>query len=254
MKLRYLFPLLLGSYLIALLINLPASRLLSWVDIQPLSLEGVSGSLLDGHANRLQINPEQQIDNLNWQITLSSLLKARLGSQLEFNYLGGKGNAHAAVSANQTLYLNEARFEIAAKKLEVLLPLPLATFTGEITALIDSAMIKQSGAEEITGRLFWNKASLTTPMPATVKLGQVSADISTDDNGLILVKLNNKGGDLALDGKLTLSAQGQYDLDLKITPAGNTAAAIRNGLSQMAQRQSDGSYRIKDKGQLSELI
>jgi len=254
MKLRYLLPLLLGSYLIALLVNLPANRLLSWVDTQPLRLEGVSGSLLDGHANRLQINPEQRIDNLDWQITLSSLLKARLGSQLTFNYLEGKGSAHAAVSASQTLYLNDGRFEIAAKQLEALLPLPLATFSGQITALIDSAVIKQSGPEEITGRLFWSKASLTTPMPATVKLGQVSADINTDDDGLILVKLYNKGGDLALDGKLTLSAQGQYDLDLKITPARNTTAAIRNGLSQMAQRQSDGSYRIKDKGQLSELI
>ncbi|MDQ7015831.1 MAG: type II secretion system protein N, partial [Gammaproteobacteria bacterium] len=118
MKLRYLLPLLLVSYLLALLINLPASRLLSWVDINPLQLHGISGSLLNGHANRLQINSEQKIDNLNWQITLSSLLKARLGSQLEFGYLGGHGSGHGAVSASQTLYLSETRFEIAAKQLE----------------------------------------------------------------------------------------------------------------------------------------
>ncbi|MDQ7016104.1 MAG: type II secretion system protein N, partial [Gammaproteobacteria bacterium] len=181
------------------------------------------------------------------------LLKARLGSQLEFGYLGGHGSGHGAVSASQTLYLSETRFEIAAKQLEALLPLPLATFSGQISVVIDDAIIKQSGVESVSGRLFWNKASLTTPMPATVKLGQVEGLIETEAE-LIQLTLSNKGGDLSLTGKLTLTPEGSYDLDLKISPARNVSRAILNGLSQMAQRQSDGSYRIKDKGQINELL
>ena len=75
-----------------------------------------------------------------------------------------------------------------------------------------------------------------------------SVFLPQDDHTRISIK--NRDGHLDLAGIIQLYMDASYDIDLHLTENSQTNQTITNGLKFLSELQSDGTYRIKQRGRL----
>lgn len=251
MKKRYLILLGILAFLTTLFVRFPAASLLSWVKTGEVKMVQVSGTIWDGGAGQVQLPDLENIENLNWSFNPSALLTAQASADLDFTYLGGQADVTAAYGLTGNLSLSDGQYSVAAQALELLLPLPLAEFRGELKLDLEDLVISDKQLKTAQAALVWKNAKLIRPVSA--QLGIVQLDVKPDGKRHILT-LNNKGGELRLSGKVILEEDSRYKADIKIKPEKNASRDVTNGLKMLGRAKKDGSYRIQQQGRLSELL
>jgi len=108
-----------------------------------------------------------------------------------------------------------------------------------------------TGLPVVEGNIKWKNAQFT--LLDTVNLGHVSLVITPGENSQLKAKISNKKGALSLDGNATVNANKTYSLQMSITPEDSAKENIRQSLTMVGKRQSDGSYLVKRKGHLKDL-
>ena len=251
MKGRYLILLGVFTFSVAFLFQFPAATALTLLNMDPAQVQNVSGTVWRGSADRILISPEEQLEDVSWSFKPALLIQAKAGAGLDFTYRGGHGYVVAAYSVFGKAALSSGRYSTSAQALEPLLPLPIAEFRGEITLQLEELSMKGQQFHKAEGTLVWNEARLIRPAPAL--LGQVTLDVLPQgDNHLISLK--NTGGELRLSGDITLEENKRYNATIILKPERNASSELVNSLRALGRRQSDGSYRIRQQGNLAEIL
>jgi len=255
LKRRYFILIALISYIFFTLTNVPASKILtllkSNIDI-PARIYGVEGSLWQGSAQSIEIKSQPPLKNLNWSINPLALLLAQVSANIQTNIEQQSITGQISYSLiSGMLTADNIHTEIKAKALQKLIELPFGELNGNINADIKQLAFDGQKIQQLEGILRWNKAKFS--LAETVSLGNIQIILNSDDAHNIIATLSNKGGQLKLEGKIKLQPNNNYQLDMKFTPDKKASGNIKQSLSLFAKRQSNGSYRLKQSGNLRNL-
>ena len=244
-------------YLIALLVLFPAAPLIDRIRPQlgAVALEGVSGKLYKGQIDRVRSTDDLlplEFSNVGWTLAPQTLLRGAAGASLSFDGYGGSGRAEVARSWNGSVSITNFDYTAQAKALEPLLPVPIASFAGELVTHFDQIVIANNLLKSADGRLSWNDAVLERPVPTA--LGTVNVIIAPKDDQSHVISLSAEGGDVTMDGSVTLSLNGDFDANILFTPSSSASPAVINGLRQMGRADAQGRVRLQRQGNVNRLM
>jgi len=255
LKRRYYILIAVISYVFFILTNVPANKVLSVVKANiniPANISGVQGSLWQGSAQNITLKGQPPLKNITWSIHPLALLLAQVSADIKTTVEQQNITAQVSFSPfSGHVMAEDVRAEIDAKTLQKLIQLPFGELAGKINADIQQLSFDGQNIQQLNGVLRWSKAKFT--LAETVSLGNIQVILSSDEAYNIIAKLSNKGGQLKLDGDVKLQANKNYQLDMKFTPAKNASNNIKQSLSLFAKRQNNGSYRLRQNGNLLNL-
>ncbi len=254
MKKRYYILIAILSYVFFTFGNVPAAKVISLAKKNtqlPASLYGVQGSIWNGSAEKVIIQGQPPIDNIEWDINPAMLLLAQISGEVKGSIKNQNIIGNISVSAGGTVSASDVRARIEAPIMQELIQMPLGELAGFFNININSIEMPQDGLPVISAKIKWKNAKLT--LIDTVDLGFIDLTLNTNDSNQLVAKISNTKGQLLLDGKANLDSNKVYNIDLRITPEKNINNNIRQSLSMFSKRQTDGSYLLKRKGNLKEL-
>jgi len=247
--------LLLGvaAYLLFLLVLFPASAAYSLLGpsaaVSQLQLEGIGGSLWAGRVNSIVWNG-RNIGSLSWDLKLLSLLGGNLRSDFSLQTANGYLQGEVAVPFSA----DKARFEslsgqLPLAELQALLPYSLVTVDGSASLAFKELVLDAAGRPiEANGRINWQHAAVLAPQ--AFSMGDLQADITTDEKGVLAAKLKDMGGPLQLDAQLQLRPDHNYSLSGTVAAAKDAEASLSQALSWLGKAGAGGKYRLNLSGRL----
>lgn len=243
----------IAAYLLFLLTLFPASTAWSWFSPKgsPLQLQGISGSVWQGDAAAASWRG-QSIGTLHWDLKLLPLFLGKLGAgfslQSAQGYLQGEARAPLGFGSVQLSGL-KGQFPLAEiMPLMPRMPIPVG-LAG--TASLDISQLQVdlgTLAAHAEGRLNWHGAEVLSPQ--AFKMGNLQADLTTDDKGVLAAQLKDIGGPLKLDGQFQLRPDRSYSLSGTVAAADGAEASLQQALAWLGQADAGGKHRLNLNGRL----
>ena len=163
---RFIGLCLLGivAFLVTIVALFPAAPVVDRIRPQlgSVALEGVNGKLYKGVIDTVRSTDDLlplEFQNVGWALAPGALLKGVAGASFSFDGYGGSGQGLAIRSWNGSIDITDFDFNAQAKALEPLLPVPIASFSGELTGNIERLSLVDNLLAEARGTLSWNNAA-----------------------------------------------------------------------------------------------
>ncbi len=242
-----LVALILAGAVAGALAHFPAARAVAWFAPDRIEAAGVSGSIWSGRAERVAFGGPEAATDLSWDLTAWRLLTGRLAGNARFDLSGAQITGDFAVTASGRLALSATEIEGPANALVALAQLPALAVDGELLARIDSATLDGRRLRRLDGQFQWDAARIVAPMQ--LELGSVRGRVSPDQQGGHSLELDNRGGQVALEGNVRVDADRSYQLDLALRPRQDTPAKVTETLNQFLPRRGE-RFVIQQDGQL----
>lgn len=247
--------LLLGvvTYLLFLLMLFPAATAWSWFAPKgvPLQLQGISGSIWQGKAAQSLWN-RQPLGSLSWDLQLLPLFLGSLGVDFSLQTAQGvlEGDADIGLGSG-VIQLSDFTGQLPVSELMRFvppMPIPVAV-NGTVTLDIQQLELNPaSNTVHATGRINWHSAEVLSPQ--AFKMGNLQADISTDEKGVLAAQLKDLGGPLQLDALFTLNADRSYALSGSVAAAREAEASLTQALGWLGKVDGSGKHRLNLNGKL----
>jgi len=238
------------SYIIFLLILLPASQVISLLKIPATtaSFNGISGSIWSGRIDHLRLQREN-IHAIQWDINPLSLVTGNLSAHM----LGSYQNIDASALLNYSLFskklsLSDLRSEFSAGQLQKILELPFAELTGSMHMDMNNIVLQDNKLSHANGQIIWKDANIKLSKP--ISLGKINLDLTTPKSGELSATLSNKQGALSIKGQFKLMANSRYTVDVRLKPRANASAELTDLLRLLAPRKIQSEHIIQRNGRL----
>ncbi len=244
-------------YVVSVFVLFPAAPVIDRIKPQlaPLTLTGVSGRLYNGVISDVKYMDDLlplEFTRLTWQVAPKILLTGGAGANVSFEGYGGGGRGQVARQWNGDIAISNFAFNADAKALEPLLPVPIASFRGRLTGEIESLRLEHQLLVGMEAEFSWKDAVLETPV--LTSLGDIDLTISRDGPESHLATLVSSGGDIAIDGKITMAQSGDFSANVLFTPSANAPAGVIDGLRQFARPEAGGRFRFQRNGNVNKLM
>ncbi|MFK7995204.1 MAG: type II secretion system protein N [Granulosicoccus sp.] len=257
MRIVWLIIVGLVAYLVGVIAFFPAAPVIERIKPQlgPVALSGVQGKLYSGVIDSVRSTDDLlplEFSNVGWTLSPRTLISGGAGASVRFEGYGGQGGGLVARQWNGDINVTDFSFDMQAKQLEPLLPVPVATFSGRLSGDIRRIKLVEQLLTEFEGTLTWADALLESPVPTS--LGDVRVEIEPNGEQTHVVTLNANGGDIAMDGTVTITLSGDFSADIVFTPSPNAPPAVLNGLRQMGRQDAEGRVRFVRQGNVNRLM
>ncbi|MBW9272884.1 MAG: type II secretion system protein N [Candidatus Thiodiazotropha sp. (ex. Lucinisca nassula)] len=240
----------LGGYLIFLLAGIPAQHIIGWALAEngklPFSYATMKGSLWRGKMEAINYQG-MPLDKIKWRFAPSGLLLGRISFELELRHMNNKVDANVARTLGG-FQLKDVEGQLPASMITDMADLNQISVEGDVELNLSHVAIETERVTSAEGEIKWLNPALLRPF--SLKEGNLKADVTTDDNGNIKIKINDLGGGTSVDGELSLSNEGNYNLNGAIKPGAGSDPGLSSALKAVAKSQPDGSYRISFSGSL----
>ncbi|WP_369162870.1 type II secretion system protein N [Candidatus Thiodiazotropha sp. LNASS1] len=240
----------LGGYLIFLLAGIPAQHIIGWALAEngklPFSYATMKGSLWRGKMEAINYQG-MPLDKIKWRFAPSGLLLGRISFELELRHMNNKVDANVARTLGG-FQLKDVEGQLPASMITDMADLNQISVEGDVELNLSHVAIETERVTSAEGEIKWLNPALLRPF--SLKEGNLKADVTTDDNGNINIKINDLGGGTSVDGELSLSNEGNYNLNGAIKPGAGSDPGLSSALKAVAKSQPDGSYRISFSGSL----
>ena len=236
-----------AAYLLILLVTLPADRVARLLEqnIAGLDLQSVSGTLVFGKAERMVVSG-LVMGPVSWSLRPLPLLLARLEYRLELNDPAFRGKGVVGAGLGGQVYLHDLQAELQPDPLvNHFSPLPVQT-SGTVGLLIESMDLVEGFPRALSGHVDWAEARIVEPVQ--LPLGHVEATLRSEADTLVC-RLSGSG-ETVLSGDFSLTRDGDYRLNLLMTPGRDVSPDIVDGLRAIGQARPGGAYLITDSGRL----
>lgn len=238
-----------AAYIVFLLVNFPADRAyaLARHRLPPqIQLYGLEGSVWHGHADVAQLG-RYRLAPFNWQYRPAGLLVGRVDVKVQFERGASQASAVVGLSPGGDVRLSDVDAVLPAGELVQMLRLPLVQVDGELDARVDSLKIKASHLTALTGTLTWNNAQVLKPQ--SYQLGGLEAVFNTDNN-VIKGTLRDKGGQLQVDGLVTLKPDGTYQVNAKVGTRDRSQPALNRLINSLGRQGPGGRVSVNYSGKM----
>jgi len=236
----------LTSYLIILVATLPIRPVYSLIanSLAPLSLQGVQGKLWNGRASAVHYN-KLRMGSISWTYRPGELISGRFGFDFINEDRQTRTSGTAGISLLGQPYLSNVSGYAPASNLYSMLGSYPLTLGGKMQYTVNQMRLNNNRIEHIQGTMTWRNAAIKAPFQA--RLGALELQLSSQqDNILILV--SNKGGQLGIEGSITVQADKRIQTDLRITPRKNANPNLINVLRSFGKSDRSGRITIKYSG------
>ncbi len=241
------------AYLLFLLMLFPAATVWSWFAPKglPLQLQGINGSIWQGAASQTSWKG-QPLGALHWDLQMLPLLLGKLGAG--FSIQTPQGYLQGEVTVPLTsgpIRLSEVSGQLPLTELMSFvppMPIPVAvagTVTLNITQLEFDPV---SHAATATGRASWQSAEVLSPQ--AFKMGNLQAEIATDEQGVVVAQLKDLGGPLELDAQILFKPDSSYGLSGTVGAKNDADASLQQALGWLGKADAKGKYKLKLNGRL----
>jgi len=235
-----------GLYLLFLVAELPAARLLGWLSLPPgVGLSGVSGTLWQGQV-ALVTWQGRRLRAVGWRLNPGSLLLGHPSAQLTFadaDGLSGKGELSWRGGWQVRALDLQAPAEVLLAAAAV--PWPV-TVSGRVRLQIDEGQLEQANCLSLAGQVRWSQARLGTPL-GELALDEAVAQLGCTQ-GRLQADVRQSSSQLSLKGRAELGSQGQYRFSGILEPGQELAPTLAGVLEQLGRRDSQGQIRLSAQG------
>ena len=246
------FLLFIIAYGVFLIYNTPSSWVISRVNSQLAPLQArigdPRGSAWSGHG-RLEIGTVE-VGRINWNPRMWPLLTGHLEANLHLR--GTSIDAHGRLNASRSMLRVaglKGRADLALLARIAGMP---DTAQGTLTADLKTVRVSGQGLlQDAQGEIEVHDARLPS---LNVSLGTLTLRLKgTGTGNTIHAVLNNSGGDLDINGQITLNDGSRYTLVAYLKPhAGQKNDPMRDALSAMiGSPDAQGRYRYVTSGRLT---
>lgn len=233
------------AYLLVLLVNFPATQVVPMLERQVpgLSLQAVSGSVFSGQARRL-VYQRLDLGPVTWGIRPAMLLLGRLEYHLVLSSPDAPGQASIAITPWGRVHGHDIDLVLMPEAIiNRYSPMPVRT-SGEIHAHIDEFSSAGAFPDKLAGLLSWKRGAVLEPIE--LLLGDLAMRLETREGAVAGNFV--EGGRLQGSGGILVSADGRYQLDLRIVPDSEMSEDTLAGLQMFWQRQPDGALAYTTTG------
>ncbi len=236
----------LASYLIILIATIPVRPVYSLFadSLAPLSLQGVQGKVWNGRASAVHYN-NLGVGSISWNYRPAELMTGRIGFDFTNEDRQTRTAGIAGVSLLGTPYLSNVKGYAPASNLYNMLGTYPLTLGGKMQYDMSHIRLKNNQIDYIQGSITWLNATIRAPFQA--KLGKLDMQVSSQDNS-ILIQISNKGGQLGIDGSITVQMDKRIQTDIRITPRKNANPNLINVLRSFGKSDRSGRITIKYSG------
>ncbi len=248
-------------YVVAVVFLFPAAPVIDQVkpQLSPIALSGVSGKLFKGEVASVQSTDDLlplELSDVKWSFSPLKLLTGT-GASIEFSGLGGGGDGHVLRTWGGDLAIDDLTVNIAAPELEAFLPVPIASFKGNIQGEFPEARLVSEQLTRLLGQVRWTDAQIDTSVfgpQLQIAIGTLNIDIEPQDSGAHQAKINATGGDIVADGSVSVQSNGDFNLNILLTPSSNTPPELVNHLRRTTRPESGGRFRWQETGNVNRLM
>jgi len=232
---------------VALLLNTPVQHVLPYVQLPPsMRLAGVDGTLLKGKASELRIN-DFPLRGIRYRYMPSCIPMLKICYHVVYN----RGEIRVAYDLlNGDSEVNRSEIEYPVADLLRLLPddAPVNP-SGRLQLRIDDLSMQADKLVAVKGRLIWSDMGLNDE-GIRIDIGDYQVDFRGDPQSYKFTFSDlNAALDVSGDGKI--SADGHYQVDVRIDGETGIEPHVKGVLNQVATRTGVNKYRIEKKGRLS---
>ena len=232
---------------VALLFNLPVQHVLPYVQLPPsMQLAGVDGTVLKGKAAELRIS-DFPLRGIRYRYMPSCIPMLKICYHVVYN----RGEIHVAYDLlNGDSEVSRSEIEYPVADLLRLLPDEApANPSGRLQLLIDDLSMQADKLVAINGRLIWNDLGLSN-VGIKIDIGDYQVDFRGDPQRYEFT-FSDLNGSLDVSGDGKISADGLYQVDVRIEGEAGIEPHVKSVLQLVATRTGVNKYRIKKKGRLS---
>lgn len=240
------------AYFVFLVATVPAAPVIGmFKDRIPVTISHVSGTLWSGRASAVDTKNNLTLKNVEWSFLPSRLLLASIAISVDAEFNDNPVHTRLSTGISGRLSVDDLDMKLDAADIASMISLPLGELSGIVQLHIDNAYIEPGLVPRVNGTLDWKQAGIT--IAESADLGNVSVLINEDDESPLSASISNKGGHLALKGKLTTSAQGDYSLELSMKPNATASSNLSSSIAMFAKKQGNGEFIFNNKGNLKQL-
>lgn len=246
LKLKTIVLLALLVFLLTLLCNLPAS--LVWRQVAPnlpakVELQGITGSLWQGQVANMRVEGIDQ-GALRWDWRPGALFKGQLALDLDWRPRNSQVYANLRLGLGSVV-LQQINGRLDARSMAAINKAPFV-LTGDW--LLDVPELKLQDFERVVlaqGRIVWSGAGGGLPEP--LALGNLAADLSSENDQLVMRLSSDESGPLGLTGTAKWRPAQPLQLDTRLQARAQADAALAEGLKLLGRPDADGwvNWRAK---------
>ncbi len=206
----------------------------------------VSGTVWEGTAREVR-TPAVPLGTVHWTLNPAALLLGRLSLDWAVQGAGHTGSGRLALRSGGQVHLEESHARLSAQQLTPLyanLPLRL---TGEVEVAVTRLDIDPGRRFAAVGTVDWTDAALTAPQ--NMRLGSLRITSEAVNDGSKLV-LSDRGGPLAVNGVITVAANGSYHTNLTMAARESADPSLVSSLRFFGRPDSHGRVRITQRGRI----
>jgi len=237
------------AWLWGLAAQFPAARAVAWFAPQDVTAAGVSGTLWQGRVERIDTGGPVAVTGAEWDLSGWRLLRGRLAGDTRFRVAGLEGNGYLATGPGGWIDVDGLSLRGPAAGVSAALSGLGVELDGQVLVRVEEATLAAGRIERLAGRMQWSGAALSAPFG--LELGMVRASVEPAGNGDgYAIELTGEGGALDIAGVANLQPDGQYRVDVRLTPTASAPDGLRETLGLAAQREGDG-FRVRRSGRLA---
>lgn len=253
MKIKYYLITGILALTLFLIINIPAALVINALKdkIPQIKIQNVSGTLWQGSAQQVTVQSKHVFKNVDWSICLSHLLIGEACVEFDAIYNKNPLSGQLNVDLNKNIQAKNIKTTMSAQALGQMITLPIGEIAGDISVDLSELNWRQGDIPSANGVIKWNRASIT--IAETAQLGDVTISLTESEENPINAQISNQGGQLSIGGLASVSTETDYSLDLSFTPNKKASKNLKDSLSLFARPQANGSFVLKNSGNLKQL-
>ncbi|MCU7881154.1 MAG: type II secretion system protein N [Candidatus Thiodiazotropha sp. (ex Lucinoma aequizonata)] len=241
----------LGAYLLFMLIELPAQHVLGWVSSKtnklPFSFSTVTGTLRKGKAEDVSYKGIP-LGDLRWRFKPSNLLTGSISFDIKIRDEEQSIDGRIARILDGSYQLEAIKGQVLATIVPKILNLSQVEINGKIDLNLNHLTIKHQRIISTDGQIKWLNPAMVQPFK--LKVGDLNADLTMDGQDNVKVKIKDLRGVTSVDGELSLTSEGNFNLNGTIKPGAEADPGLSNALKAIAKPQKDGSFLLSFNGNL----
>jgi len=179
------------------------------------------------------------------------------GAAVEFTGFGGGGTADVIRTWGNDIEVDNVEIDAVASEFESFLPVPIASFKGNIRADVGELRLVNNQLKRMLGKIRWNASEIDTSLfgaQMNLVLGTLLIDVQPQDDGSHQATVNASGGDITADGTVSVAGNGDFNLNILLTPSSNTPQSLIEHLKRTTRPESGGRYRWQERGNVNRLM
>lgn len=248
MNYKKVIPAALGLYLLFIVLLAPAAWWLKLVTLPAgVQLGPVTGTLWQGQVQAVSLNG-YVLPQVNWQLKPWALLTAKIALTLDIGQIRQTSLPYAKAQLAygfSGLELESSQLRLPVEPLLPLLKLRLPfqiAASGNMLLNIQHFSVGQPWCEQLAGKASWLEAKFQAPS-GWIDLKAIDANLSCEQGKLQLV--TEPDNPLALNIKVLLGEQGNYQLNGTMKPDASLPKEVHQAMQFVGQPDAEGRFTLK---------